>query len=279
MSCSNMGARRFRILQSVQAMSPSHSQMSMLGTKWLKRACEGEWASGFRSSKQLPKANLKIGEGECRWWEVSAGMQQARVRKGSSVQINKSIFFNNIRQSTTAALLLFLVLGVSSARRVALQHQTLSTVAFIFILLWLQLRHAQVLVFLSELIQFRLIIQIQVLSECHKQLDNVEPSLGTRLKQIVKSLLFLQSQSFGVRHLPNIIPKIYTVAHQVDHHILLIPIVLDLLQPPPDIFKCVPLAHVVHNNRSMRVLIEQLCYTAELLLAGGVPYLQFDNGA
>lgn len=117
-----------------------------------------------------------------------------------------------------------------------------------------------------------------MLREAVKELLYVMSRFGARLKEVVHVLLLAKLDRLARVHLAQavLLREVDPVACKVDHHVLLVSVLFDLLQPFRHALKGVLLRHVIHDYRGLTVLIKVPRDGSELLLPRRVPNLQLD---
>jgi hypothetical protein len=114
-----------------------------------------------------------------------------------------------------------------------------------------------------------------MLREAVKELFHILTRFGARLKEVVHVLLLAKLDSLAWAHLAQslLLREIDSVACKVDHHVLLVSVLFDLVKPAGNVFKGLFLGYVVDDYRGLAVFVEMLRDASELLLAGRVPNL------
>ena len=118
-----------------------------------------------------------------------------------------------------------------------------------------------------------------MLREAVKELLYVLARFGARLEEVVHVLLLAKFDRLTRAHLAQalLLREVDAVARKVDHHVLLVSVLFNLLEPARHILKGVFLRHVIDDYRCLAVLVEVLRDAAELLLPSGVPNLELDG--
>ena len=105
---------------------------------------------------------------------------------------------------------------------------------------------------------------------------DIVSSLSRCLCEVIQIFYLLELFCFVITNLPLILP-VLLVAYQEAEGVGL-GLLLDLTEPVIHIRKSVQASYVVSQKYGMRTSVENLCYRLEVLLASGVPDLQFYPG-
>ena len=101
------------------------------------------------------------------------------------------------------------------------------------------------------------ILLVQVFSQRVEQFIDILPGLGRRLIEIIESFFLHALCPIFKRYLSEImVCQIHPVTNEIDQHIVLISIFLDLIEPRAHIVKGFSLCHIVHHYRSLTIFVK-----------------------
>ena len=101
-----------------------------------------------------------------------------------------------------------------------------------------------------------------MLRQREEQLVNVVACLCGGLEKVVESFFSHALHAFLIGHLSKIryFREINPVAHKVHKHVILIPVLFDLIEPRADILERLSLRHIVHHDRRLTIFVEEFRY-------------------